>query len=101
MLVIVIGKIAIAATIAMAAKATMMIGSLELLISYPQFGQNLLWAVSCSLHFGQVLSVDFPQSVQNASFSLIYALSNLLILKILNVYIVYENFIGGGFLDNE
>ena len=73
MLVIVIGKIAIAATIAMTAKAAMMIGSLELLISYPQFGQNLLWAVSCSLHFGQVLSVDFPQSVQNASFSLIYA----------------------------
>lgn len=32
MLVIVIGKIAIAATIAMTAKAAMMIGSLELLI---------------------------------------------------------------------
>ena len=73
MLVIVIGEIAIAATIAMTTKAAIMIGSFELLISYPQFGQNLLWAVSCSLHFGQVLSVDFPQSVQNTSFSLIYA----------------------------
>ena len=67
-----IGKIAIAATIAMAAKAAIMIGSLELLISYPQSGQNLLWAVNCSLHFGQVFSVDFPQSVQNASFSLMF-----------------------------